>query len=399
LVKKRDISILHVTPWYPPHKSGLGNYVSNLCTHLRDQGYKISILTVKRLTEKAYSKGGNNNDGYDNIDYINSIYLPGWPYATLRSISIPIDGGAKINSCIKKGDFDIVHVHALQYPICWLAIYLAHRYRIPSVLTLHGTYPILNPSKETKIEQLLYRHLFSRILSQACAVIGPAESITSFARGYLKEPSTSFHTVKWGLDTDRFVHNLDKKIEYRKKHNLSESAKVLMFSGRFEKIKGILEFSKAAKKIVEESNKKVEAIIVGSGTLKDQVHSIVNDTSGIQIFDWQPEEKIHQFYIASDIIVVPSRSEAMPITVLEAMNAGLHIVYAPVGGIPDILKGYSSKTPLKQISDREIYDVLLKLISSDLDNPDLMNSLTYAQSFDWIHTREEIIRVYGQLIS
>ena len=89
----------------------------------------------------------------------------------------------------------------------------------------------------------------------------------------------------------------------------------------------------------------------------------------------------------------------MPIIVLEAMNAGLHIVYAPVGGIPDILKGFSSKTALKQISDSEIHDVFLKLISSGLDNPDLMNSLTYAQSFDWIHIREEIISVYAQLIS
>lgn len=396
--KDSDVRVLHVTPWFPPHKSGLGNYVSNLCTHLRGQGYKVSILTVKRLTERAYSDSENISAGYQNVKYMNCLYLPGWPYPTLRSVSIPIDAGAKISSCLKNGNFDIVHVHALQYPVCWLAIHLAHKYRIPSVLSLHGTFPILNPSKETMIEKWLYRNFFSRVLSQAGAVIGPAESITSFARNYTGGSMTSFYTINYGLDTERFEHNLDKKIEYRKKHRINENAKVVMFSGRFEKIKGILELCKAAKKIVE-SNKTVEVVIMGSGALKDQVYSIVGNTLGIHIFDWTPQELIHEFYIMSDIIVIPSRSEAVPLAILEAMNGGLHIVYSLVGGIPDILKGYPLKTPLKEVSDTEIYNALLKLISSDTDRRERLVSLMYAQGFDWKNVLKKITGVYQQLMT
>ena len=103
---------------------------------------------------------------------------------------------------------------------------------------------------------------------------------------------------------------MKNKIDYRKKYDISENARVLLFSGRFERVKGILEFCKAAKKIVKEnSHENVEVIIIGAGTLKREVYSILGNISGIHIFDWQPAEKIHEFYIASDIIVVASRSE------------------------------------------------------------------------------------------
>ena len=377
----------------------MGNYVSNLCNHLNDYGYNVSIFTVKRLTEQPHLKSHIIGSGYQNIEYINCFYLPGWPYPTLRSVSIPLDAGAKLKSHIKNGNFDLVHVHGLQYPLTWLAVHFSRQYSVRSVLSLHGTYPILNPGKETKIEKWLYRHLFSRVLSRADAVIGPAENITSFAKKYQRGKLTSFHTVRWGLDTDRFRHNLEKKMDYRKKYDIAEKAKVLMFSGRFEKIKGILEFCSATKRIVEESNNSVESIIIGSGTLKDEVLSIVNNTAGIHLFDWQPEDKIHQFYIASDLIVVPSRSEAMPLTILEAMNVGLHIVYTPVGGIPDILKEYPLKTQLRAVSENEIYNVLSNLIASDLDNTQRLSSLKYAQGFDWKQAIKDITTVYERLTS
>ncbi|MGI0043868.1 MAG: glycosyltransferase, partial [Nitrososphaeraceae archaeon] len=103
-IKKSEIRILQVTPWFPPHIGGIAGYVSDLCIHMISQGYSITVLTVKRLTEDS-----PNNTGYQSIEYMNCFYLPGWPYPTLRSLSIPIDVGVKLNSCIKKGNFDIIH--------------------------------------------------------------------------------------------------------------------------------------------------------------------------------------------------------------------------------------------------------------------------------------------------
>lgn len=44
---------------------------------------------------------------------------------------------------------------------------------------------------------------------------------------------------------------------------------------------------------------------------------------------------VHQLYSAADALVVSSRSEGLPMVVLEAMTAGLPILSTAVGGIPD----------------------------------------------------------------
>jgi glycosyltransferase involved in cell wall biosynthesis len=395
LTKESNIRVLHVTPWFPPHLGGIAKYVSNLCTHLSDQGYEISVLTAKHLNEKTHIVSSKPR----NIEYISCIYLPGWPYQTLKSVSVPVDAGAKMNSFIKKGDFDLIHAHDVHYPISWLALYFARKHGARSVLTLHGSYA-LNPNVlggETRIEKWLYQHLFPRILSKADAVIGPSESLTSLAREHYKGSGTSFYTVTHGLDTGKYMNNLHKKMEYRKKHNISHDAIVLLFTGRFEKVKGILELCHAAKKIVKDSSKKVEIAIIGTGSLKDEVYSVARNTTGIHIFEWQPEEEIYQFYVASDIFMMPSRFEGLPLTLLEAMSCGLHIIYSAVGGIPDILRGYPSKTVLQGISEKHIYDAVMNLILS-FDTSDKEDSLLYARGFDWSKKIHEVTAVYNRVL-
>ena len=98
--------------------------------------------------------------------------------------------------------------------------------------------------------------------------------------------------------------------------------------------------------------------------------------------------------IASDIFVMPSRLEAQGITVIEAMQAGLHIVYSPIGGIPETVKGYSAKTQLNEVSVNEIHKVLTDLISNFPKHNDLEMSHNDVQNFDWSHIATETSKVY-----
>jgi glycosyltransferase involved in cell wall biosynthesis len=51
-----------------------------------------------------------------------------------------------------------------------------------------------------------------------------------------------------------------------------------------------------------------------------------------------PLKERHTFYHDADIFVLPTYAEAMPISVIEAMAAGLAIISTPVGGIPELIK-------------------------------------------------------------
>lgn len=78
------------------------------------------------------------------------------------------------------------------------------------------------------------------------------------------------------------------------------------------------------------------------------------------------------------------------------MNAGLHIVYTPVGGMPDILERYTSKTLLDRVSSEEIQKVLRGVISNFSQTD--FKSLSYAKQFDWKRIAQETSKTYSECI-
>jgi len=388
----KEKHVLTVTPFFPPTKGGVSDHVFQVTKNLSEIGYDLSLITPKlpMRTSQYYKQ-------FKNVHELNSFYLPGWPYPTLHSVSIPKDFGMQIKSIIRNGDFDVVHVHGHHYPFSWFAIKWAKKYEIQTVLTLHGMYA-LNPKVlegKTVIENLFNKFFFKKIFSNTNAVIGLTEQITNYAKIFTND-SSKYYTIPNGVNVMMYQENLKRKNEYRKYYNIGNNSTVILFRGRFEHVKGILEFAKAAKKIVK--NEKIEIIIVGGGSLAASLNTIISGTNRIHLFDWQPEEKIHELYIVSDIFVIPSRFEALPIAIMEAMNAGLHIVYSQVGGVPDILKKYPRSTPIQDISSIEIENVLSKVISN-FDIKNINESLSYANTFDWENIVKDISKVYTDCVN
>jgi D-inositol-3-phosphate glycosyltransferase len=389
-----NFKTLHVTPFFPPDKGGIANFVSDLCQNLSMQGNDVTIIAPKRINNKIPVAF----DGLENIIRINCIFLPGWPYPTLRSVSIPIDLGLKLNSLIRKGHFDIVHVHGHHYPINWIAINSAYKYGIPTVLSMHGMYA-LNPKimgGKTMLEQWLNKHIFTKIVAKTYAIIGQTKQIIDYAKEMGKQ-STNYFIIPPGINTHVYKENIMKKGEYRIKYNLHPDSIVILFIGRFEHVKGIIEFANAAKKIIKYKSKKVEVVLVGGGSLDYYVQSILHNIDGAHLLKWQPHNSIHELYIAADIFMIPSRFEAVPLTLIEAMNAGLHIVYTAVGGMPDILQGYFSKTMLTATSIEEIHRALITLLEDYSPLRDMSKSFDYAQKFDWNNIASHVNELYAAI--
>jgi len=385
----KNYKILTVTPHLPPDSGGIANHVFNLNINLVKLGNKVSVIAPKRITEQITELEQN----FDQVFRLSSIHLPGWPYPTMRSMSIPFLMGNEIQTIIKNGNFDIIHVHGHHYPISWIAINAAHKFGIPCILTMHGMYA-LNPNVidgRTKIEDYFNKYYFTKILAKTTAVIGTTEIVINYAKKFGKD-SIKYFKISNGVNTIQFKENLKRKEEYRQKYNIGNDKLVILFRGRFEHVKGVIEFAKAAIKIIK--NKNIEIILLGGGPLESSVKEILNGIDRIHILGWQPLEQIHELYIASDIFVMPSRLEAQGITVIEAMQAGLHIVYSPIGGIPETVEGYSAKTKLNEVSVNEIHKVLTDLISNFPKQNIVKSSYSNTQNFDWSHIATETSKVY-----
>jgi len=389
----KNYKILTVTPFFPPDLGGIADMVLNLNTNLIKQGHSVSIIVPKRVGENKTKP----NSFFHDVFRINSLYLPAWPYSTLKKISFPIDLGKKIKSIIKKGNFDIVHVHAQQYPICWFAIQSAHQLDVPCVLTSHGMWA-LDPNvmaRKTRLEYYFNKFVYSRLLKKTDAVIGLTDQITNFAKN-MGRKETKFFTIPNGANTAIYKDNIQRKKEYREDLHLRQDSIVILFLGRLEQVKGIVEFANAAKNIVK--NKQIEVLIVGEGTLEDKAKLILKGIDRIHFVPWQSMNVVHKFYIASDIYVLPSKFEGLPLTIIEAMNAGMHIVYTPVGGIPEIIDAYSRKTLLKIPTSNEIQNVLNELISRYSSSEGIDEALEYARKFDWGKLSQDIIKVYEKCL-
>lgn len=388
--------MLQVTPFFPPDTGGISNHTYNLCMNLSKLETQVKIICPSRLTADTKFEFVNSSMS---ISRTRSIFLPGWPYQTLRSISIPLDLGACITQALKKNKIDIVHVHGHHYPLSWLAVYYAKKHNVPCVLTLHGTFA-LNPTilgGRTKYEDLFNKYIFTRILRQTSAIIGLTEGITKYAKQFDHKTTNCYFTIPNGVNTVTFRENLWRKNEYRRKYGIDDDSIIILFSGRFEKVKGILELVRAVAEIEHSShNKKISFIFLGSGSLESYLRSELGKLNYVHIFKWQPMDTIHELYIASDIFIIPSKFEALPITVVEAMNAGLHIVYTPIGGLPEILQGYNAKTELRDGSSEDIVSKLSHVIqiltSTDYD------SLSYAQKFDWVDITAQTLSTYFHIM-
>lgn len=367
--------------------------VFNICKELDKFHHDIRIVTSKNLMDRHAHKEGSS----DKITEIKSIYLPGWPYSTLRNFSFPVDMGFKLGSIIKNEGFDLVHVHGHHYPICWIALHSAHKNRIPTVMSLHGTYA-LNPTRlggKSTIEDLFNEFVFKSILRKTDYVIGGTNQNINYAKKY-SSPLNKFRLIPNGVDFIKYRTNLNKKMKYREKFSICQNKIIVLFIGRFDESKGALNFAQAAKILLHKQADKFEIVMVGRGKLEPEIRSLLNGVNGIKILDWQPVENIHEIYIASDIFILPSKFEGLPLTILESMAANLYIIYSNVGGVDEILQNYPKKTMLKSIAPEEISNTCLAVCD---DNHFDFRSIhtNYTFNFDWQDIGRKINEVYTEI--
>lgn len=81
--------------------------------------------------------------------------------------------------------------------------------------------------------------------------------------------------------------------------------------------------------------------IIGDGPLRAEVESAIQ-TAGlgqkITLHGWLEADQVHATMIGSDILLMPSLSEGMPVAAVEALNHGLAIVSGPIDGMRDVLR-------------------------------------------------------------
>lgn len=233
---------------------------------------------------------------------------------------------------IKKGRYSIVHCHSSKAGLVGrLAAWLA---RTPNIcFTVHG-WGFYNQEEYGWLQRLM---IFLERIAAKCStkIICVSESVKrdAVASGIAEEEK--FLVVRNGIDWNV---NGDRD-EIRKNLGFNDGTIVFGMVGRLAYPKNPLMFLQAATEI-RHRRPEVRFVLVGRGPLfKDCADFIAENglSDSILLLGERSPEETRQFISSFDVLVLTSKFEGLPLTIIEGMFAGLPIIASNVGGIPELV--------------------------------------------------------------
>lgn len=267
----------------------------------------------------------------------------------------------QVSKYLKKKDFDkvLLENHPTQYlSLKWRKNYI--KYAGKYYYHCHNEIPGLYGCKN--------------IIDKTAKFTSVSEFSSKALREYLNLDNDIFTVVRNGIDESKFKIKLseNEKCEIRKKYNIEENDKILIFTGRIVPEKGIKELVKSLQNVQYEDYK---LLIVGSALneiktktkYQLEVEKLINKINDKIIYTgFIKYEEIPKLYNIADIAVLPSIwNDPAPLTIIESLACGLPIITTESGGIPEYAVN-GSAVILKR--DEKLVENLSKEIDSLLNN-------------------------------
>ena len=145
-------------------------------------------------------------------------------------------------------------------------------------------------------------------------------------------------TIPVGLDLDPFLQVNDKRGRLQDELHVSSSIRLIGIVGRLVPIKNHPFFLDIAEMLVKRY-RDLHFVIVGSGEEEPFLRNLVRQkglSSFVAFLGWRRD--LADIYADLDLVVLTSRNEGTPVSLIEAMASGKAIVAARVGGVPDVVQ-------------------------------------------------------------
>ena len=137
--------------------------------------------------------------------------------------------------------------------------------------------------------------------------------------------------------------------------------------------------------------------VLGQGSLCAELEAYVQDNklTGVTFIGQVPNDKIYDYFAKASIMLSAPKIDNMPVSLLEAMNAGLLVISSRVGGVPYMI--VDGKTGLLFESD-DADDMAAKMIWA-LEHTEEANNMILAaqkevQKYSWENVKKELFKIY-----
>lgn len=333
-----------------PSVGGSGVIATELGIQMARRGHEVHFISSSVPFRLEHN--------YDNI-YTHRTEVN--DYSVFKYPPYDITLSSKISEVIDRYDLDVIHMHyAIPHAVCGiLARQMSQKKDVGIVTTLHGT------------DITVLGHDMSLVSAIKFGIDG-SDITTSVSSSLTEEtydlinPESEITTVYNFVDESRF--NTDNrsavKKELKEKLNIPDSAKVLMHTSNFRKIKNVDDiihtFHETAKEI------DCHLVLVGDGPDMYSIRELVTslDIEDRVHFAGQQSD-VSSYYKLSDAFLLLSSKESFGLAMLEAMYCGAIPIGSTAGGISEVIK-HNDTGYVVDIGDyKQAAEHLIKLFNDD----------------------------------
>lgn len=356
-VNKPLLKIVHVVSSL--QIGGMEHFVVRLAAAQQKQGHCVSILALKQgeLIDEIHRLG------------LSATVLVGNKFQRILQTLI----------FFRKQSPDIIHSHnqtSLHYAHVGKRIS-----RAPVVMTNHGQGmgSSRTPSKDE--------------WNQTDSVIAVSDAVADrMDRNLL---GTKLETIYNGVE---FAAPQRSRVEIRTELGLEPNQVVGIMVARIDHLKGHETLIEALS-LLQAKNIPLTMLIVGDGTMRiereQQADALGLRSDEVQFLGFRSD--VPDLLAASDIFVLPSLTEGLPLSVLEAMSHGLPIVATPVGGIPELVLDQEQGI-LVPVQDSSALAEALTLLTSNPSQRQIMGTASNERVQAYF-TYPRMLESYGHLYS
>jgi glycosyltransferase involved in cell wall biosynthesis len=339
---------------------------------MKPQGEKINLLFLLQ----TFRTGGSERVVKDLCDNLNKnrfncsviAFVDGDMHELFKQMGIPTLCVNKekhdawkvmqqISAFIRTHQVRVINAH--HFTPFFYGLYGAKRHGCKIFYTAHSI-------PEVDLIGTFWSMLGSILLRLSEGAIGISPGISEAIKRQFRLSDKKVLTITNAVNHSRFVVNIDVK-EKKKDLNINEDEQVIGCVGNLRQQKNYPNLIKAFK-IVESQLGKVRLIIVGEGKRKDDLEALIKELGlNGKVLLLGARNDVPEIMKVIDVYCLPSFYEGLPLSLLEAMSAGLPVVGTDVPGIQDVIiherngllappdnPGELSKALIRMLTDRRL---------------------------------------------
>jgi len=282
---------------------------------------------------------------------------------------------------------DIVHsVYVIESIITGI---IAKIFRVPSIFHSRGMdfnyYPFIS----------LKSNFLARVACKLNNIILTVSKSMKNDSLRLNVPPNKIIHIYDGVDFSKF-NPIGKKFD-----SMVRTFQILHI-GRFSYEKRHDLIIEACKKL-REDNFNFHLTFIGIGELKNQIATLIKNydlEDYIELTGWVDHEKLPSYILKMDLFILPSITEGLPISVVEAMSMGLCVVLTNVGGMPELAQQIGGILVEKN-NVEQLYNAIIYYLKNpqDLMQGGNINREFIINNFNWDLHSKKLYTIYLKLIN